>query len=214
MGETGIVFSMTDLHDAGEENVAPRGVGLPAGAGQLLQEWGQTGTFTLLLTSHAPSRAVQSHGKQLVGVTSPSHSFLSLALSEQRNRLLTAHHRGCSSLPPPSGARSSLGLLSSVAISTWGITSLSQTEQALITLRPRISSADSHDSSWTQPGLPAPFANEHTLWRELGRHRAPTLTPCCASLCGVSLYPSRSRRGEESPLAPAGALAELGKAQD
>lgn len=182
MGEMGIVFSMTDLHDAGEENVAPRGVGLPAGAGQLLQEWGQTGTFTLLLTSHAPSRAVQSHGKQLVGVTSPSHSFLSLALPEQHNRLLTAHHRGCSSLPPPSGGGSP--------------------------------SADSHDSSWTQPGLPAPFANEHTLWRELGRHRAPTLTPCCASLCGVSLYPSRSRRGEESPLAPTGALAELGKAQD
>lgn len=58
MGETGVVFSMTDLHDAGEENGRPWGVGLPAGAGQLLQEWEQMGTFTLLLTSWAPSRAV------------------------------------------------------------------------------------------------------------------------------------------------------------
>lgn len=51
----------------------------------------------------------------------------------------------------------------------------------------------------------------NTLWRELGRHRAPTLTPCCASLCGVSLYPSHSRRGKSPLWLPLGLWQNLAK---
>lgn len=59
------------------------------------------------------------------GLTSPSHTYLlSLARPQLHNSFLTAHHNGCSSFLPPSGARSGLGFLTLVASSTlrtWGI---------------------------------------------------------------------------------------------
>lgn len=86
------------------------------------------------------------------------------------------------------------------------VTLLSQTEQEEqeLTWNVRVSLASSRDPSWTCPcSLAAPFSNEHTLWKEMGRHWGPqSLTHTVPAYLVLVFTPAAAGEGREFLLVP------------